>query len=238
MVVLGHALTTKAKDFIKEKEGLVGVIDFRDISQYPIPLTRQMDGAHDFDGAKHVVWLNPNREDFEPVLMHEVMHAVLGHQGYPETARPAALGTDPQTYAIGSLLGSVVLDTIIDDILKESDLAEFDRQPAIQSRYAEAHRDSQRGRLTPYGYPFCLWSLRTFHLLVDHTNTQDQRDYLSNYIEEKFPEAFKVGRNLSRDINLNANTTPSEALPAMVKIRDTLKLHERVYIVAHNGKSY
>lgn len=238
MKVLGHKLSSNVRDFLEETEALLGKIDFRDIAEHPFPVTRQLDGAHEYDGYRHIVWLKPDNKDFEVFLMHEVMHGVLDKKGYPSTARSEQLGTDQQTYYIGSLLMSVVQDTIIDDHLKQSGMVLFNRQQAIQSKYIDAHSDAQHLKLVPYGFVFCKWALISLHLLIDNTFTEDQREYLSSYIKKKFPAAFKVGHELVEKIHLHSDTSPPEALAAMVTIRNHLRLKGRVFVVDHSGNSY
>jgi hypothetical protein len=226
------------RDFLKEKKELLGKIVFRDIAEHPFPVTRQLDGAHEYDGYRHTIWLRPDNKDFEVFLMHEVMHGVLDKRGYPTTARTKELGKDQHTYYIGSLLMSVVQDTIIDDHLKQSGMVVFNRQQAIQSKYIDAHNDAQGIKLVLYGFVFCKWALISFHLLIDNTFTEDQQEYLSSYIKKKFPEAFKVGHELGEKIHLNSDTSPSEALAAMITLRNHLRLKRRVFVVDHSGNSY
>jgi len=238
MTVLGHKLSSEVRDFLKERERLLGEIDFRDIAEHPFPVTRQLDGAHESDGDRHTVWLKPDSKDFEVFLMHEVMHGVLDKRGYPTTARSGQLGTDQQTYSIGSLLMSVVQDLIIDDHLVKLGLVIFDRQEGTQSKYIDAYRDAQNGKLVPYGYLFCKWALLTFYFTIDDTFSESQRKQIGSQIKNKFPKAFEAGEKLAAEIKLNSLTTPSEALAVMLKLRNDLKLHNKVYIVDHNGNTH
>ena len=237
MTVLDHKFSPKVRDFLNEKEKLLGEIDFRDIAKHPIPVTRQLDGLHESDGDIHIVWLKLNNKYFEVFLMHEVMHGVLDKRGYPNTARPDQPQTDQKIYYIGSLLMSVVQDPIIDDHLSKLDLVIFDRQAGTQSKYIEAYRDAQHGKLVPYGFLFCKWALLTFYFSIDDTFSESQRKQLSSQVKNKLPKAFEAGEKLAEKIKLNSLTTPAEALTVMLKLRNDLKLHDKVYI-DHDGNRH
>jgi len=240
MNVLGKPLTPKARDFLIKQTELLGDIDFRNIAEHRSPFARKLDGCHELTNNRHIVWLKPENKDFETCLMHEVMHGVLDYRGYPVTKRPDKLPDDEQAYQIGSILMSVIQDIIIDDQLTKDGLAVFDRQQAVNSKYTEAYNDYQsiQGRIVPYDFYYCKWALLTFKLISDSTITKDQKDYLSSYIKKKFPEAYDAGRRLGEGIIINAHTNPSEALSAMVMLRDSFKLQKKVYVVDHKGNVY
>ena len=237
MVVLDHKISKKAERFIREKEKLLGKIIFKDINKHWNPSVRELDGCHDLQGSDHVVWLKPDNPDFESFMMHEIMHGFLIHEDFPKTARTPEFN-DEQSHYIGSLLTSAIADPIIDNQLIESRLATFNRDSAIQNKITEALLDSKTFRDIPYGICFCKWALIGFHACIDNSFTEKQRKDLYSVIDNKFPQALKFGKLLCGEIKKEGFSTPQKALNAMLVLRNSLKLNERVIIVDSQGRSH
>jgi len=238
MVILGREISEKAEKFVEENESLLAKIEFRDISGHWNPNVRRLDGAHDFQGSRHIVWINLENPDFEQFLMHEIMHGVLINEGFPKTARPPDLNDDEQTHYIGSLLNSVVTDTIIDNHLMESCFVVFNRDKAIQLKIAQTLFDSKTCKGIPYGFCFCKWAMISFHACIDNTFTENQRKELYSAIEKKFAQALKLGKSLCEKIKKEGLSTQQKALNAMIILRNSLKLNRRVIIVDSQGRIY
>jgi len=237
MVILGHEISKKAEKFINEKEKLLGKIIFKDINKHLNPSVRELDGCHDLQGSDHVVWLKPGNPDFESFMMHEIMHGVLIHEGFPKTARASEFN-DEQSHYIGSLLTSVIADPIIDNQLIELRLATFNRGSAIQNKITEALLDSKICKGSPYGFCFCKWALISFHACIDNSFTEKQRKDLYSVIDNKFPQATEFGKLLCGKIKKEGYSVPQKALNAMLVLRNSLKLNERVIIVDSQGRSH
>lgn len=238
MVILGREISEKTEKFVEENERLLGKIEFRDIFEHWNPDVRRLDGAHDIHDSKQIVWIKLDNPDFEQFMMHEIMHGVLIHEGFPQTKRPPDLSDDKQTHDIGSLLQSVVTDPVIDNRLTESDLAFFNRDKAVQVKIEQALFDSRSCKGIPYGFCFCKWALISFHACIDNTFTENQRKELYSVIENKFAQALKFGKSLCGEIRKEGFSTPQKALNAMIMIRNSLKLNRRVIIVDSQGRRY
>lgn len=237
MIVLGQGISEKTKKFIREKEKLLGKIDFRDIAGHWNPALHELDGCHDFQGSGHIVWLKPSNPDFESFLMHEVMHSVLIHEGFPQTARTPEFN-DEQSHYIGSLLNSVITDPVIDKQLMESGLAVFNRDSAIQIKRTQALLDSKTCKGVPYDFCFCKWALISFNLCIDDTFTEKQREDLYSIIDNKFPQASEFGKLLCEETKKEGFSSPEKALNAMIMLRNSLKLEGRVIIKDSQDRRY
>jgi len=237
MVVLDHEISKKAERFIREKEKLLGKIILKDINKHWNPSVRELDGCHDLQGSDQVVWLKPDNPDFESFMMHEIMHGVLIHEGFPKTARTPEFN-DEQSHYIGSLLTSVIADPIIDNQLIGSRLTTFNRDSAIQNKTTEALLDSKTCKGSPYGFCFCKWALISFHACIDNSFTEKQRKNIYSIIDKKFPQALEFGKILCGKVKKEGFSTPQKALNAMLVLRNSLKLNERVIIVDSQGSSH
>lgn len=187
--------------------------------------------------SDHVVSLKPDNPDFESFMMHEIMHGVLIHEGFPKTARTPEFN-DEQSHYIGSLLTSVIADPIIDNQLIESRLTTFNRDSAIQNKITEALLDSKTFRDIPHGFCFCKWALISFHACIDNSFTEKQRKDLYSVIDNKFPQATEFGKLLCGEIKKEGYSAPQKALNAMLVLRNSLKLNERIIIVDSQGRGH
>ncbi len=233
-IVLGHALSPKTGRFIEEHADFMSKVDFKDIAEHPSSSVRSMEGHYSSDGIRHAVWLNPESPDFEGLLMHETMRAILMERGFPwAECMPA------KTYCfliryLCALLSAVIVDPVIDGHLVQGGFPVYNRDTLIGRATADVWLDAPQEDAAPE-FLFRKWALFTIVLRLDPTFRGDGADRLRNLIRDNFPSSAEFGERFSTTVIETGFTDPYSALMVMIRLRDALKLHDKIHIVDGRG---
>ena len=235
--VLGRQLSSRARRFVTEYGDFLGKIDFRDIVQHPTPQVRFMEGYYSTDGTRHSVWLSRESPDFEGLLIHQSMRAILMEGGFPRAeCEPASVSCSLIHY-LGVLLSNVVTGPVIDMQLAQRGFYLYDRETLIRRAIADLWLDAVQKTVAP-GFLFRKWALFTVVLRLDPTFAGDGAERLRRLIREEFPLSVEFGDRFSGTIIETGFKDPYSALIVMVRLRNALELHEKIFIVDGNGTSW
>jgi hypothetical protein len=232
--ILGQVLSPQAGRFVAEHADFLRRVDFKDIAEHPTPEIRFMEGHYSSDGVRHAVWLDRESSDFEGLLLHQTMRAILMERGFPRAeCLPAAVSCRFLRY-LGVLLSSVVIDPIIDGQLAGGGFPVYNRQMLIRRATADVWRDAVQEAAVPE-FLFRKWALFTVVLRIDTTFKGDGAEQLRKLIRDEFPLAAEFGDRFSTTIIETGFTDLYSALMVMIRLRNTLKLHDKILIVDGRG---
>ena len=232
--ILGHVLSQGAGRFISEYNDFISKVDFRDIADYPSPDVRSMEGHYSSDGVRHAIWLDPESPDFEGLLLHQTMRAILMERGFPRAeCVPAKTYCSLIRYLCG-LLSGVIVDPVIDGQLIQGGFPVYNRETLIGRATADVWLDAPQEETAPE-FLFRKWALFTIVLRLDPTFRGDGAERLRNLIRDNFPSSVEFGERFSTTIIETGFTDPYSALIVMVRLRNALKLHNKIHIVDGKG---
>ncbi len=233
--ILDRQLTPQARRFVAEHADFLVRVDFRDIADHPHVHIRSTEGYYASAGARHTIWLDKESADFEALLLHETMRGILVERGYPRTAcTPDAASCIPMRY-LSSLLGSAVMDPIIDGWLTKGGYRVYDREVLTRRAIAEAWLDAPRPNPARYTFLFCKWTLLTVLLMLDSSFEGETVNLLHAIIRRNFSEPWGVAEELSESITGRGFAEPHSALTAMLQLRNVLNLEDKVSLVDAEG---
>jgi hypothetical protein len=213
-------------------------VDFKDIAYHPLAELRSAEAYCSCDGVRHTIWLDKESPDFEGLMMHQAMRGMLMELGFPKTICPPGVIIYPFLRYLSSLLASAITDPVIDRWLIEGGYGVYDRQILIHRATADLWVDARRGTPRPNGFLFCKWTLLAVLLRLDPTFEGGTVHLLYALIRKKFPEPWEVADRLSAAITTKGFAEPYLALAAMLEVRSTLKLQNRIPVIDGHGRHY
>jgi len=233
--VLGRELSPRASQFAVEYADFLVRVTFKNIAEHPQAYIHCAEAYSSCTGASHTIWLDPKSPGFEALMMHETIRGVLIEGGFPKTAcHPNVVSCAPLRY-LSSLLGSAVMDPVIDGHLVRGNFGVYDREALTRRTMASVLVDARQGTTGQHGYLFCKWALLTVLMRLDPTFEDETVNLLHALIHEEFPEAWEIADELSKSIMEKGFTEPESALTAMLEIRSALRLQDSVAIVDAEG---
>jgi hypothetical protein len=159
-------------------------VDFEDIADHPTPAVRFMEGHYSSDGSRHAVWLDKESPDFEGILMHQTMRAILMERGFPRAECVPA----PASCSLIRYLG--------DGRLLHGGFPVYNREMLISRATADAWLDALQEAASPE-FLFCKWTLFTVVLRLDPTFKGDGVERLHALIRGKFSHSAEFGDRFS-----------------------------------------
>ncbi len=237
-IVLGKELSAQGKKFAAQHADFLVRVDFKDIAEHQDPFIRSAEAHCSSDGVRHTIWLDRESPDFEGLMMHQAMRGFLMERGFPKTTCSPFTPSYPFLRYLSSLLSSAVTDPIIDGWLMKGGYGVYDRELLIRTTMGKVWLDARQGTPRPFGFLFCKWTMLTVLLRLDPTFEGESTNLLHALIRKKFPVPAKLGNNLSALIKKNGFTEPYPALIAMLALRSSLNLQNKIPIVDGEGRHF
>ncbi len=239
MEILGYSLSPEVSAFIAEQRVRIKKkLVFKNVREHRFESHRSLSGIYETDEHAVTVWIDPSGPHPDYTVAHEIMHAVLELEGFPSTGRPKGYPNDEWTAYVGSMLGSTILDAVIDSRLSLHSIIGTSGSDIVAQKFKELERDHKLGQPIDYGSPFCIWVLNYLHAEIDPILSPIEKEQLKNKIGRTFSRVKSVGEELIKTIHNTGFKEPNQALKAMVSIRDALKLRSRCFIVDREGEVY
>ncbi len=239
MEILGHSLSPKVSIFIaKQRVRIRKKLVFRNVREHPFESHRNLHGI--CETAEHTVtiWIDPSGPHLDYTVAHEIMHAVLEVEGFPNTYRPEEYSNDERTAHVDSMVNSTILDAVIDSRLSLQSIIDTSRSDVVTQKLKQLKRDHKLGQPSDFGPRFCVWVLNYLHAEIDPILSPMEKEQLKHKIGRTFPRVKSVGEEVIKTIHNKGFKKPNQALKAMVGIRDALKLQNRCLIMDREGKVY
>ncbi len=234
--VLGLALSLPVRRFTAEHADFLLKVDFKDIRDHSMPEVRCAEGHYSFNGVRHTMWLDRESPDFEGLLMHEVMRAIVIERGFPKAICPPALTSCPYIRYLSFLLSNTVADPVIDRRLMEGGFEVYNRRLLIDRAMAEVWHDAKQEASVEDDLLCCKWALFTVLLRIDSAFEADVAAPLHRLIRRKFPLSADIGDRFSTCIKETGFTDVYSALIVMVRLRNALKLSDKIVIIDGHGR--
>lgn len=229
-------ISKHTEDFIHTCESnLSKPVIYRDMKWHYSSKFRDLGVTMESESNKNIVWIDREVDSLDYHLASNIIVFSLHEDNYPQTARSKDEESNHELQYIGAFIESLVYDSIERPILYDNGFVNKHPQNKITFNYEKLKQFKDDGKLDNYSLDFCDVCLNYLSLMRLPAISVVSKVLFWWRVRRIDKNIVSVGNSLLRIIRETDEGSPELVFSKLARLRDSLHLQGRIFIINKKG---